>query len=67
MTCALCIIYLISYVFWFQNLHFQHIWKGKCYNKRSTAYFKKKSIPPHETIALLLFIKSIFLMEHNLP
>ncbi len=43
--CTVCIIYLISYVFWFQNLHFQHIWKGKCYNKRSTAYFKKSAFP----------------------
>ncbi len=43
--CTVCIIYLISYVFWFQNLHFQHIWKGMCYNKRTTAYFKKSAFP----------------------
>ncbi len=43
--CTVCIIYLISYVFWFQNLHFQHIWKGKCYNKRTTAYLKKSAFP----------------------
>ncbi len=43
--CTVCIIYLISYVFWFQNLHLQHIWKGKCYNKRTTAYFKKNAFP----------------------